>query len=75
MTGIPSEGENLIEAVQLRHAMATLAATIASRLHIDQATVLHVIQHGILPQRQMTLLCESTRQGRMHTEAVLESEP
>ncbi len=52
---VPTEAENTIEAIQLLHSMGTPAATIARRLHLDQATVLHVIKTGTLPQRQLSL--------------------
>ena len=51
----PDEPENIVEAVLLLHSLATDPATIARRLHLDQATTLHVIEHGRLPQRQLHL--------------------
>ncbi|APZ96933.1 hypothetical protein [Fuerstiella marisgermanici] len=54
-TELPTENENIIEAVQLLHSLAYDAATIAQRLHIDQATCLHVIKQGELPARQLSL--------------------
>lgn len=50
-----TEAENVIEAVKLLHELAYDAATIARNLHIDQATTLHILEHGRLPQRQMHL--------------------
>lgn len=55
MTRILSEAENIIEAVLLLYSLAYDAATIAKNLHIDQATTLHVIEFGRLPQRQLSL--------------------
>jgi hypothetical protein len=52
---IPTEAESIIEAVQLLHALAYDAATIAKNLHIDQAAARHVIRTGMLPQRQLSL--------------------
>ncbi|MEO2015511.1 MAG: hypothetical protein ABGZ53_14180 [Fuerstiella sp.] len=50
------ERESLVEAILLLHSIATSAADIAQQLHIDQATCLHVIQNGTLPQRQLPLM-------------------
>ena len=55
INNVPTEAENIIEGVQLLHAMAVPPADIARRLHLDQASVLFVIQHGKLPARQMEL--------------------
>ena len=32
------------------------AAEISRRMHVDQATVLHILMHGTVPQRQLPLL-------------------
>ncbi len=52
----PTASENPIEAIQLLHSLCHPAAEIARRLYVDQATVLHAIEHGALPRRQMTML-------------------
>ena len=52
----PNPGETLVEAVKILHSIATPAAEIARRLHIDQATVIYVIEWGTLPPRQLPLL-------------------
>jgi hypothetical protein len=70
---LQTESANIIETVLLLHSMTYDAATIARRLHLDQASVLHVIECGTLPQRQLSLAWEATLQSRMHTEAIVES--
>ena len=50
-----SRTATIVEQVQLLHELATPAADIARRLRLDQATVLHVIQHGESPARQQTM--------------------
>lgn len=45
---------DIVEAIGLLHAIATPAVAIAKRLKVDQATVLHVIEHGSLPARQQS---------------------
>ena len=52
----PTAAETLVEAIRILHSIATPAAEIAKRLHIDQATVLYVIEWGTLPPRQLPLL-------------------
>jgi hypothetical protein len=47
---------NLVEAVMLLNSIATPAAEIARRMHVDQATVLHALKHGTLPVRQLSML-------------------
>ncbi len=50
-----SPASELIEAVRLLHSIFVPAAEIARRMHVDQATVLHIIMHGTVPYRQRTL--------------------
>ena len=52
----PTAAETLVEAIKILHSIAVPAAEIARRLHIDQATVLYVIEWGTLPPRQLPLL-------------------
>ena len=52
----PKPGETLVDSVKILHSIGVPAAEIARRLHIDQASVLHVIEHGTLPARQLPLL-------------------
>jgi hypothetical protein len=52
----PNPGETLADSIRILHSIATPAAEIARRLHIDQATVLYAIEWGILPPRQLPLL-------------------
>ena len=51
--------ENLVEAVLLLHSLGKPAATIVRRVQTDQATVSHVVKHGTLPARQMSLLFDA----------------
>jgi hypothetical protein len=46
----------LITGTQRLHEICVSAAEIARRMHVDQATVLHIIKHGTVPQRQLPLL-------------------
>ena len=46
---------HIIDHVITLWQIATPAVEIAKRLRLDQATVRHIIQHGELPARQMTL--------------------
>ena len=46
---------DIIAQVRSLWQIATPVAAIARRLQMDQATVRHIIQHGELPARQMTL--------------------
>ena len=52
----PNAESDLVEAVRILHSIATPAAEIARRLHIDQASVRYVIEHGRFPSWELPLL-------------------
>ena len=58
-----SANQDLIEAITILRQLCTPTAEIARRLHIDQATTQHVIEHGTLPARQLPLLWADDRDG------------
>jgi hypothetical protein len=55
-TSASSPTSELITGTQRLHEICVSAAEIARRMHVDQATVLHIIKHGTVPYRQLPLL-------------------
>ena len=53
---VPNAASDLVETIQILHSIFVPAAEISRRLKIDQATTLHVIETGKLPQRQLPIL-------------------
>jgi hypothetical protein len=51
-----SPTSELISATKRLYEAGNDAAEIARRMHVDQATVLHIIKHGTVPHRQLPLL-------------------
>ncbi|APZ90531.1 hypothetical protein [Fuerstiella marisgermanici] len=52
---VPNAATDLVETIMILHSIFVPAAEIARRLKVDQATVLHILTHGKLPQRQLSL--------------------
>lgn len=50
-----TDAESTAESVLLLHAMFYSVDVIASRLHLSQSDVEHVIQTGVLPAKQLEL--------------------
>ena len=46
----------LVEACGILHSIFVPNAEIARRMHVDQATVDHIVAYGCVPQHQMELL-------------------
>ncbi len=52
----PSTSQSLIDSITILWQVGYPIREIAKRLHIDQATTMHVVNNGTLPARQLPLL-------------------
>lgn len=50
---VPTESENLIEAVELLHSLFKTDAEIAKRLHVSIEEVQYIRTHKRVPERQL----------------------
>lgn len=64
----------IVNDIRVLHQLCYSAVEIAQKLHVDQTTVLHVIEHGTLPKRQQNLYWETVNEASPANNQAAESD-